>query len=173
MNSAGGSDSTNCVGTNEDASVSYVLIVAGNVTLYGQFLDKAELDDRVRSVKYSAGNDGITITVPHFWDYADIDPNFNVLLGAPEKYKNLCGKTRSQKKGLGVSKKIIAIVIPVVFFFAIIAVVVIVLLPRIKTWMKVRKAEKVQSVDLDHEMHIEKMGDMETHTSAGNFKVRF
>eukprot|EP00026_Physarum_polycephalum_P014845 Phypoly_transcript_15405.p1 GENE.Phypoly_transcript_15405~~Phypoly_transcript_15405.p1 ORF type:complete len:269 (+),score=47.86 Phypoly_transcript_15405:54-809(+) len=174
LDSLGADDSTNCVGTSEDASVSYILVVAGNVTLYGQFMNKAELDDRVRSVKYSAGNDGITITVPHFWDYADLDPNFNVLLGAPDKYTSLCEKIRLQKKGgLGVSKKIIAIVIPVVFLCAALAAAIILLFPRIKTWREVQKAEKVQSIDMEHQAHIEKRGDMETHTSAGKFKVQF
>eukprot|EP00026_Physarum_polycephalum_P014097 Phypoly_transcript_14571.p1 GENE.Phypoly_transcript_14571~~Phypoly_transcript_14571.p1 ORF type:complete len:268 (+),score=42.80 Phypoly_transcript_14571:54-806(+) len=173
MDSVGAYDSKNCYGTTEDASVSYVLVVSGDVTLYGQFMDKAELDDRVRSVKYSVGNDGITMTVPHFWDYADLDPNFNVLLGDPAKYTSLCEKPNSQKKGLGVSKKIIAIVIPVVFFCAALAVVIILLFPRIKTWRKVRKAEKVNSVDMDSGANIEKVDGMETHTTAGNFPLRF
>ena len=64
-----------CTGTSEDDSLRWVMTVVSNVTLYGQFIDKAELDGRVRGVKYEYKTDGITATIPHFWDYAGMLPS--------------------------------------------------------------------------------------------------
>eukprot|EP00026_Physarum_polycephalum_P005392 Phypoly_transcript_05426.p1 GENE.Phypoly_transcript_05426~~Phypoly_transcript_05426.p1 ORF type:complete len:356 (+),score=25.74 Phypoly_transcript_05426:398-1465(+) len=73
------------VNTDGDSSLSFIYFEYNGVLLYGTFLENAYLDDiyNIRLVRfyYNTTANTIDIEIPHFWDYVDIDPNFQVLLG--------------------------------------------------------------------------------------------
>jgi len=74
-----------CQSTNVGADLSnlhYILITLNGVSLYGKFLDFALLDNLMQNIQYSwdATVQMVAITVPHFWDTMDMDPDFQVLV---------------------------------------------------------------------------------------------
>jgi len=102
-----------CVNENVDDSgnLRWFMIIVSNVSLYGQFLDKAIVDNRIRTISYTLNSDQtVSAILPHFWDTAYMDPQFSVLLG--DKNTGDCGAVKSG--GSKVNKKLIAIIIPVV-----------------------------------------------------------
>eukprot|EP00026_Physarum_polycephalum_P015332 Phypoly_transcript_15983.p1 GENE.Phypoly_transcript_15983~~Phypoly_transcript_15983.p1 ORF type:complete len:147 (+),score=17.99 Phypoly_transcript_15983:258-698(+) len=70
--------------TNLDFSgnvLSYSLSV-NQVTLYARFLDIAVIDGKLANVQYTYDTKINTtiVTIPHFWDSAEFDPDFEVLV---------------------------------------------------------------------------------------------
>jgi len=85
------------------------------------------VDGRIRKVTYQLSSNTTTITaiLPHFWDYADVDPDFSLLHG---------DKNGDCKKKSGDSHKTLKIVVSVVLVLALIACVLIVMYPKMKFW---------------------------------------
>eukprot|EP00026_Physarum_polycephalum_P001313 Phypoly_transcript_01314.p1 GENE.Phypoly_transcript_01314~~Phypoly_transcript_01314.p1 ORF type:complete len:1011 (+),score=114.29 Phypoly_transcript_01314:384-3416(+) len=126
-------------------SLNWLTISYNSGTLYGQFLQAAVLDGRVQNITYKSDQNSITAVVPHFWEFAEIDPDFSVLLVSKEK-DPCTGKITREKSN---KTLIIAIVVPVV-------VVVVLFALAIAYWTKIhmrkhvraqRRNIKLQSVD--------------------------
>jgi len=123
--------------SDENGNLRWFTINIDGVIMYGQFLDKAELDGAVRVITFQLDkeNNVVTATIPHFWDYAVIDPSYAVLIG---DVASTCAST-----GLTVSTiLIIAIVVPVVVLAIIVVAWFLLLNKRFYTWRKVRKAAR-------------------------------
>eukprot|EP00026_Physarum_polycephalum_P019061 Phypoly_transcript_20895.p1 GENE.Phypoly_transcript_20895~~Phypoly_transcript_20895.p1 ORF type:complete len:155 (+),score=15.04 Phypoly_transcript_20895:135-599(+) len=140
--------SPSCVVSNADQqnNLRWFMIVRDQVSLYGQLLDTAVVDGRARLINYTLNDDNtITACIPHFWSFADMDPNYSVLIG--DKNANCDAKI---DKGKDV-KRTIAIVVPVVVVSLIIIVVLSVLFgPKIKMWLKRKRMHRLPShVDVD------------------------
>jgi len=71
-------------------------IQLNGVSLYGQFVDSAYFDDEIRSVQfsYNATAGDVIIEAPHFWDYVEFDPQFQVLIN-PDLVNRGCNGTAS------------------------------------------------------------------------------
>eukprot|EP00026_Physarum_polycephalum_P009764 Phypoly_transcript_09899.p1 GENE.Phypoly_transcript_09899~~Phypoly_transcript_09899.p1 ORF type:complete len:181 (+),score=25.46 Phypoly_transcript_09899:682-1224(+) len=144
--------------TDQSGNLRWVIVVVDGVSLYGQFLDKGVLDDRVRTVQYSLSADKTTVTatVPHFWDYIDLDPNFSVLVAANKKDLGICHDNKKDK-----TKLAIEIVVPVVVGLILIAGLVFLFRNRILTALKVRKMRRVPTSDVKMDsMHSESRDSM-------------
>jgi len=54
-----------------------------NIKLYSNYLPYAILDGIVKTVQFQttdSGDGDIQVTIPHFWEYAIIDPDYSVLV---------------------------------------------------------------------------------------------
>eukprot|EP00026_Physarum_polycephalum_P014188 Phypoly_transcript_14676.p1 GENE.Phypoly_transcript_14676~~Phypoly_transcript_14676.p1 ORF type:complete len:261 (+),score=32.56 Phypoly_transcript_14676:55-783(+) len=154
--------------TDQGGGLRYFMLVIDHVSLYGQFISKAVLDGHVRNIAYNLNSDNtITASLPHFWESADMDPQFSVLLSD--------SKATCSGKNHGVNLKII---LPVIFGVLFLAVLFIVLFPRIRLWRKLRSAQRVKSTEtesgseLKSQHQIEKMGSMEVNSASGRYIVQ-
>eukprot|EP00026_Physarum_polycephalum_P000833 Phypoly_transcript_00834.p1 GENE.Phypoly_transcript_00834~~Phypoly_transcript_00834.p1 ORF type:complete len:1260 (+),score=134.49 Phypoly_transcript_00834:229-3780(+) len=138
-----------CVNHQEDESgnLRWFMVSINGTALYGQFLDRAVADGRIRKVTYQLGRNttAITAIIPHFWEYADMDPDFSVLLG-DKNGKCVNGKKTHDMKAL-------KIVVPLVLGLALVACIIIVTYPRMRYLWRTRHAagpqqEPVQSTEL-------------------------
>eukprot|EP00026_Physarum_polycephalum_P002567 Phypoly_transcript_02574.p1 GENE.Phypoly_transcript_02574~~Phypoly_transcript_02574.p1 ORF type:complete len:882 (+),score=66.12 Phypoly_transcript_02574:322-2646(+) len=147
MNS-GASDKVSCVHQNADSqnNLRWFLVVINETSLYGQFLDKAEIDDRIHTISFVLKDEKtISAILPHFWDKASLDPQFSVLL---QDKTAKCGSKRNWK--------LIEILVPTLVGAAILCGVIIVVYPRYQTWRKTRKMKHVgSSVELDSKNNIQ------------------
>eukprot|EP00026_Physarum_polycephalum_P002376 Phypoly_transcript_02382.p1 GENE.Phypoly_transcript_02382~~Phypoly_transcript_02382.p1 ORF type:complete len:938 (+),score=119.17 Phypoly_transcript_02382:92-2815(+) len=176
MDSGGSSGNQNaCVSdkTDESGSLQWVLFVINDLSLYGEFEAKAEVDYRIQTVTYTLdkANNTITATLPHFWEIADMDPHFSVLIGdttATDQCGNIIKKGNS-------NKKIIEIVVPIVVGLVLLVALAVVFYPRIKLYFKLRR-QRIPSSDpamsQSVEMEIEKRGDMEVNTASGRYVLQ-
>lgn len=102
------------------------------------------------------------------------------MLGGAEKDEDKCkANSENTKKNGGVSKKLIAIVVPVVVVgVAAILVAAVLVIPKLRNYVKVRRGVKIHK---DHELAnvsnnedpvtIERRNNMELNTVAGNYTV--
>eukprot|EP00026_Physarum_polycephalum_P002699 Phypoly_transcript_02707.p1 GENE.Phypoly_transcript_02707~~Phypoly_transcript_02707.p1 ORF type:complete len:863 (+),score=100.25 Phypoly_transcript_02707:263-2590(+) len=153
--------------SSDSGNLLWILVVVGKESLYGQFLDTAIVDDRVRKITYALLPDQtIQATLPHFWSYAEMDPNFNVLLGDSNT-----GPCKSKKN----NNKLLAlyIVVPVVAV-ALVVIAFLVFAPTIRTRWAVHKNRTASQARLNdsRDVEIEKIDSMEVRSHAGNFNVR-
>eukprot|EP00026_Physarum_polycephalum_P000868 Phypoly_transcript_00869.p1 GENE.Phypoly_transcript_00869~~Phypoly_transcript_00869.p1 ORF type:complete len:1150 (+),score=116.12 Phypoly_transcript_00869:388-3837(+) len=123
---SGGKSTKNCVNSQEDesSSLQWLLVVVDDVALYGQFESKAVMDGRIQTISYALNQSdhSVSAILPHFWDSANLDPRFNVLLGDS---KAKCG-THSKTN----TKLILEIVIPVVVALILVSIIILLLAPR-------------------------------------------
>eukprot|EP00026_Physarum_polycephalum_P005781 Phypoly_transcript_05819.p1 GENE.Phypoly_transcript_05819~~Phypoly_transcript_05819.p1 ORF type:complete len:186 (+),score=18.62 Phypoly_transcript_05819:1180-1737(+) len=136
MNS-GVAGAVSCTKKNTDSSNSlrWFMVVVNDTSLYGQFLDKAEIDTKIRNISFVLKDEQtIAAVLPHFWEYASLDPQFSLLLKDPSAN---CGKKFNWK--------LIEILVPTLVGAAILCGLIVFLYPRIKTCIKVRKMKKVDS----------------------------
>jgi len=103
--------STSADGT-DGRNLQWMKLSVYGVSLYAKFLEFAVIDDEVQTVQfnYIPNNNGaveVHALVPHFWNYAEIDPNYAVLVetkaGTPEMPSSSGGR------GLSTITKIIII----------------------------------------------------------------
>eukprot|EP00026_Physarum_polycephalum_P013374 Phypoly_transcript_13768.p1 GENE.Phypoly_transcript_13768~~Phypoly_transcript_13768.p1 ORF type:complete len:160 (+),score=20.86 Phypoly_transcript_13768:285-764(+) len=76
---------SSCVDTQTDTDSNNLLwmqVRFNGAVVYGRFSYYAELDGEVKKVQYSYdfSSSAIEITIPHFWDQAVFDPDFQILL---------------------------------------------------------------------------------------------
>eukprot|EP00026_Physarum_polycephalum_P009017 Phypoly_transcript_09126.p1 GENE.Phypoly_transcript_09126~~Phypoly_transcript_09126.p1 ORF type:complete len:144 (+),score=30.40 Phypoly_transcript_09126:1002-1433(+) len=133
METTGNQNSSTCAGIDsENNSVRWFTISYNKTTLYGQFLNYALLDGHVRNITYTSSSPSIvTAVVQHFWESAEVDPNFVVLLDNEDP----C----THKKGFN-KKLLLAILIPVVVV-VLLLILFIGFYSRISTWVKLRQAK--------------------------------
>lgn len=123
---------------NEGGSVQWVMIVIDDVALYGQFINKAEIDNRVRTISFKSANNSISAILPHFWNYAYMDPQFSLLLG--DKNIHTCeGQIKNNKMN---TITVVAISVPVVVGTCLIVGAVVVFLYRVQTKFSIKKGKK-------------------------------
>eukprot|EP00026_Physarum_polycephalum_P003519 Phypoly_transcript_03532.p1 GENE.Phypoly_transcript_03532~~Phypoly_transcript_03532.p1 ORF type:complete len:603 (+),score=53.04 Phypoly_transcript_03532:570-2378(+) len=101
------------------ASLIWVQLTLNGIAVYAQFDPSAIVDGRNRSISFTLQTDNsVVATLPHFWDFSELDPLYSVLL-SPES-DNGC----SSKSSNHTSKKvIIAVVVSIVGTALIIAIV--------------------------------------------------
>lgn len=161
----------------ESGSVQWFTIVVDNVTLYAELIDRAIIDDRVRSITYTLNDTdhSITAILPHFWDSADMDPNYSVLLGDEDS----CTK---KVKADDNTRRLLIIILPIVVGVILLIALLVIVAPRLRTRYKVyreRKSHKFEnqlseisnSTEPEMEMKIEKASDMEVYTASGRYHV--
>jgi len=98
-------DKNNCATTdtseNAEQNLKWISVNYNGATLYGTFIEFAEVDRTARNIQFAySGNNQINIIIPHFWESAIFDPNFQVLLGYNSKggcdnitkHKSITGK---------------------------------------------------------------------------------
>lgn len=73
----------------QKGNLRWFKIRMGKFWFYAQFLDYAVLDKNKKSVKISKNKEEVSLTFPHFWDQAVIDPNYSILMPT-EDDKNDC-----------------------------------------------------------------------------------
>lgn len=78
--------------SDNSGNVRWTEFTVDQVTLYGSFLDYALVDQFTKPMQVKAENSGaiLTLTLPHFWVHAVIDPDFSVILGKPLKPEDPC-----------------------------------------------------------------------------------
>jgi hypothetical protein len=59
--------------------------VIDGVQVYGKFLDDALIDQEPKPMLVTEEGNSLILTLPHFWDYAAIDPGILTIL----TYKNI------------------------------------------------------------------------------------
>eukprot|EP00026_Physarum_polycephalum_P014564 Phypoly_transcript_15093.p1 GENE.Phypoly_transcript_15093~~Phypoly_transcript_15093.p1 ORF type:complete len:251 (+),score=16.48 Phypoly_transcript_15093:33-755(+) len=125
-----------CQNNDQDSSnLRWTMVVIDGVALYGQFLPFAEIDGRVQSISYKLNSDNtVTALLPHFWDTADMDPHYSVLVGDKD---SLCGEKKISTKLL-----IIYIAVPVVVVILVMVLFFAVVWPRFKLWYQVKMGTK-------------------------------
>eukprot|EP00026_Physarum_polycephalum_P000327 Phypoly_transcript_00327.p1 GENE.Phypoly_transcript_00327~~Phypoly_transcript_00327.p1 ORF type:complete len:1631 (+),score=195.10 Phypoly_transcript_00327:260-5152(+) len=174
-NANSNSKSTTCTNDEDNTgNLQWLLLVVDQTSLYVQFLDSALVDGRVRKISFSFNSSDQTVSaiLPHFWEFSEMDPSYNVLLGDVSA-DEACTGVKTKNKS--VSKKvIIAVVVPVVVLILLVVLFLIFVLPRLKTWMKVRHSTRVPShnpdTELDH-MQIERTKEYSVNSAAGNFRL--
>jgi len=76
-------------GTDSSGNLQWVTVTINSTSMYGKFMDTALLDNKTRTVTFSLNEDGsVTGSIPHFWEQAEIDPSYSVLLG---ERRDSCG----------------------------------------------------------------------------------
>eukprot|EP00026_Physarum_polycephalum_P014446 Phypoly_transcript_14960.p1 GENE.Phypoly_transcript_14960~~Phypoly_transcript_14960.p1 ORF type:complete len:300 (+),score=45.21 Phypoly_transcript_14960:30-902(+) len=138
-------EASTCFDEDQSGSLRWFVVEVDQVALYGQLLNKSLVDGRVRSASfyYSESEKTLSAVLPHFWDYAELDPSYSVLLD-DKTYDQAC---RHKKKKINTTL-IYAIVIPVVVVIILIGTFIF-FYPRIKTWLAVRrKTVGSQSVEM-------------------------
>eukprot|EP00026_Physarum_polycephalum_P015775 Phypoly_transcript_16546.p1 GENE.Phypoly_transcript_16546~~Phypoly_transcript_16546.p1 ORF type:complete len:216 (+),score=36.38 Phypoly_transcript_16546:186-833(+) len=144
----------------------FTLNVNGN-TLYGQFENRAIVDELQRKVNFTLSDDNFVIAkLPHFWNSAVVDPSYSVLLSSPP---DGCHKKKKVN--------IVAIVVPIAV--VVILVAGIFLIPQVRTKLTIcfKKREISHSESSSHlkgksEVEFDKINSMEVHSNAGNFRVQ-
>jgi len=133
---------------NNGGNLDWMTLYAGSLSLYSQFLSYALLDDLNTTVQFVAqsqtgGTSEVQILIPHFWDYAEIDPNYAVLVEADQTGSG------GQNQFMYI---IIAIVVACVVAVAIIIVVTgLVIKKRRRTRSKSELNSKLSSANLQEE----------------------
>eukprot|EP00026_Physarum_polycephalum_P007387 Phypoly_transcript_07447.p1 GENE.Phypoly_transcript_07447~~Phypoly_transcript_07447.p1 ORF type:complete len:469 (+),score=93.90 Phypoly_transcript_07447:178-1407(+) len=125
----------------EHGNLKWIKYLINGFAFYGQFQDKAILDGYIRTIRFrqNVTDNSIITIIPHFWDYADIDPNFAVLLDTDSKPDK---PGDAPKKGGGVSLMVI-IAIPAAVGGVLVGTIFVCFAgPRLKEWWKVKKAYK-------------------------------
>ncbi|KYQ91538.1 hypothetical protein DLAC_07300 [Tieghemostelium lacteum] len=105
-------------GTTNDSNNDYVKLQIDNNSLYGRFIKRGVIDNRVRTIENiffnnnestnSNSNSRIGINIPYFRKSVELDPDFSVLLditNANDKDNSIChisdkGLTKSQLAGI-------------------------------------------------------------------------
>eukprot|EP00026_Physarum_polycephalum_P004322 Phypoly_transcript_04340.p1 GENE.Phypoly_transcript_04340~~Phypoly_transcript_04340.p1 ORF type:complete len:390 (+),score=42.78 Phypoly_transcript_04340:1014-2183(+) len=132
---------TDCVTTHttedESANLRTLKIESNGVELYGKFEEIAIIDTSVKNVQFSYDQTSqhTLVTIPHFWAFADIDPDFQVLINPLGPSTPGCG-AKSHKKN--VTGKIVGAVVGAIVGVAIIVAISILLYKRHrkKRWMQ-------------------------------------
>eukprot|EP00026_Physarum_polycephalum_P000794 Phypoly_transcript_00795.p1 GENE.Phypoly_transcript_00795~~Phypoly_transcript_00795.p1 ORF type:complete len:1302 (-),score=134.46 Phypoly_transcript_00795:84-3989(-) len=122
-----GGNSCSDVKTN-GPTVLWTTISIDGISMYTQFSNDAYVDGRERTILFSQENQySVAAKLPHFWSYAELDPNFAVILNMNSK-ENVCGKIKSTHS---VRKKIvIAVVVPLLGVGLVVLVVLFILRHR-------------------------------------------
>jgi len=127
----------NCEGAfeNTNRDVKWISITVGNTTLYAQFDNKAIVDGRVRTITYSLNKTDYSVAaiLPHFWNYAEMDPQYGVLLQDTISQK----ECKNNKRGW---LFIIEIAVPSIVVVILLVVFIIVGSTRLRTYLRVRKS---------------------------------
>jgi len=67
----------------DGGTLQWMVLSSGGFNLYAKFLEYAIIDDVVQTVRFTyvdnEGSPEVYVDVPHFWNYAEIDPNYVVL----------------------------------------------------------------------------------------------
>eukprot|EP00026_Physarum_polycephalum_P017905 Phypoly_transcript_19287.p1 GENE.Phypoly_transcript_19287~~Phypoly_transcript_19287.p1 ORF type:complete len:190 (+),score=20.11 Phypoly_transcript_19287:134-703(+) len=151
--------------TDEIQSLKWFTLTIAGVSLYGQFLNKAIIDESIRVINFTlTAENSVRIKLPHFWNNAVVDPTYSVLISGG---KGNCGKTNQ-------SVEIVEIVVPVVVVFIIGILVIILLLPRIRSAIMIAFARHrlEESSDIGNAMEIERITGLEVNSSAGKFVLQ-
>jgi len=88
-------------------NLRWVELTVGDYSLYGSFLNVAEVDGKVRSMQINSIDSSVlSFILPHFWVTAIVDPDFSVLLGKPtsSNTKSTCEQDEQKRGGTGESK---------------------------------------------------------------------
>eukprot|EP00026_Physarum_polycephalum_P001535 Phypoly_transcript_01537.p1 GENE.Phypoly_transcript_01537~~Phypoly_transcript_01537.p1 ORF type:complete len:1066 (+),score=142.70 Phypoly_transcript_01537:113-3199(+) len=159
-------ESKTCVkdSTDQSGSLLWIMVIIDDVSLYGQFTPLAVLDGRVRNISYFLNGDNtISVSLPHFWDSAEIDPQFSVLL------------SDSQASCAGSKSKVnLKLILPIIFGVLLLVILFIIVFPRARLWWKLRHLKRVKSseTESEKEIEIEKIGEMEVNTASGRYVVQ-
>jgi len=177
-------------GTDSSGNLQWFTITLNSTSMYGKFMDTALLDNKTRTVTFSLNEDNsVTASIPHFWEQAEIDPSYSVLLG---ERQDSCGANDNSIKS----------VVYIATFASLGGVIVLsafayfIVYPRLKLaiqvrrhlqndpeidssdhssrWRKLKKRFKSvssSSVELSEMPTFERANGMEAMTSAGHFKV--
>eukprot|EP00026_Physarum_polycephalum_P000636 Phypoly_transcript_00637.p1 GENE.Phypoly_transcript_00637~~Phypoly_transcript_00637.p1 ORF type:complete len:1406 (+),score=212.85 Phypoly_transcript_00637:35-4252(+) len=154
-------------------SVAWIKVTLNGFSAYGQFQPQASIDGVSRKIIFELNNDDtISAVLPHFWEVAEFDPSFSVLVGDGSSGKvDECGNPIKSHS----IKKTVAIAVPVAIIgAALLAGIVILLLKRRhernnrKKWKNIKMQQKESS---DSELIHERAKDMEVNTAAGRFVV--
>eukprot|EP00026_Physarum_polycephalum_P010910 Phypoly_transcript_11096.p1 GENE.Phypoly_transcript_11096~~Phypoly_transcript_11096.p1 ORF type:complete len:394 (+),score=50.82 Phypoly_transcript_11096:73-1182(+) len=97
--------------TNDNANLQWLKVFINGVTLYGSFQNYAMLDDVMRNISFSFDSAAsvVTVKVPFFWQTAEFDPNFQVLLDTQTTSEVICQS--NNKKSNNISGKIAGAVV--------------------------------------------------------------
>ncbi|KYQ91539.1 hypothetical protein DLAC_07301 [Tieghemostelium lacteum] len=119
-------------GTTNDSNNDYVKLQIDNNSLYGRFIKRGVIDNRVRTIENiffnnnestnSNSNSRIGINIPYFRKSVELDPDFSVLLditNANDKDNSIC----EQISDKGLSKSQLAGIIIGAVAFALIAII--------------------------------------------------
>jgi len=118
-----GDDDCEVTNPNIDSSdtLRSITLSINGYTLYGRFLDTAIIDGVVQRVQFSydSSSSETIATVPHFWDSAVFDPDYQVLLdpnigGCNKHSKNITGKVVGGVVGGVVG---LALIVAIIMFF--------------------------------------------------------
>jgi len=76
----------------ESGNLLSLQVQLNGVTLYGKFSEYAYLDSLIKVIQfyYNASAGDVVIEIPHFWDYAAFDPDFQVLIDPEEVSISTC-----------------------------------------------------------------------------------
>eukprot|EP00026_Physarum_polycephalum_P004390 Phypoly_transcript_04408.p1 GENE.Phypoly_transcript_04408~~Phypoly_transcript_04408.p1 ORF type:complete len:486 (+),score=51.38 Phypoly_transcript_04408:685-2142(+) len=136
----GNSQDPTCVrdSTQENGGLAWLLVVVDKIALYVKFIPRAVLDGRIRAIQYVLNSDSsITVSLPHFWDHADIDPQFSVLLS--DKQATCHNKKHSRVK--------LKVILPIIFGVLFLAILFVIAFPRIRLWWRVRHSKRLSSTE--------------------------
>eukprot|EP00026_Physarum_polycephalum_P004546 Phypoly_transcript_04568.p2 GENE.Phypoly_transcript_04568~~Phypoly_transcript_04568.p2 ORF type:complete len:259 (+),score=35.80 Phypoly_transcript_04568:281-1057(+) len=107
--------------TDTGGNLQWVKISRNGVAVYVQFVPDAMIDGRKQDITFSLlGDFTFAATFPHFWTFAELDPNFNVLLDPISYYD--CAKKSSHKTKVA----IIASTVTIVGLLLIVAIIVVI-----------------------------------------------
>eukprot|EP00026_Physarum_polycephalum_P002505 Phypoly_transcript_02512.p1 GENE.Phypoly_transcript_02512~~Phypoly_transcript_02512.p1 ORF type:complete len:910 (+),score=55.06 Phypoly_transcript_02512:331-2730(+) len=127
MKTTGNNSSSPVTKTNLDnnpdaGSVRWITMSYGDTTLYGKFLDLAIVDGRARNITYVHSSDTVvTAVVPHFWEYAVVDPDLSVLVASRDSSNSVGTKSKT-----GLNKTLlIEILVPVAAVFLLVILIAI------------------------------------------------
>eukprot|EP01111_Echinosteliopsis_oligospora_P013674 TRINITY_DN4962_c0_g1_i1.p1 TRINITY_DN4962_c0_g1~~TRINITY_DN4962_c0_g1_i1.p1 ORF type:complete len:1017 (+),score=227.48 TRINITY_DN4962_c0_g1_i1:60-3110(+) len=136
-------------------ALQWVQTSISGYSMYASFVNQVEIDGRRRVINWTNNNTAGTVSaiLPHFWDFAEVDPNYSVLLNVHEdptsssSEKN-CGTTTSPPLAAlddhvspphSTNKTTLIIIVVVVGGVAVVAAIVGAILFTVKK-RKVRKS---------------------------------
>jgi len=110
------------MGVGEGGNLEWTKLYVGPVSLYSEFFPFAVLDDATKAIQFVSQkeNGNVQILVPHFWEYAEIDPSYSVLVEPDNDQTNLC-----RDSSTSISIIIIIIIVVCIFGTAIVIVAVV------------------------------------------------
>jgi len=115
--------------------LKWLTITGDKVKLYAQFDNAALVDGRVRKISYSLDNSYMSFqaVLPHFWDFAELDPQFSMVLESQSP-------SSTNETALNLE-----IALPSAFGVVLLLIFLTIGFSRLRTYLRVKKSfKKVQ-----------------------------
>eukprot|EP00026_Physarum_polycephalum_P002084 Phypoly_transcript_02088.p1 GENE.Phypoly_transcript_02088~~Phypoly_transcript_02088.p1 ORF type:complete len:970 (+),score=100.19 Phypoly_transcript_02088:343-2910(+) len=135
--SAGAGEKGNVCSHSRGPSVLWTTLSINGVSLYTHFTQDANVDGRERSISFVQRDQySISAKFPHFWTFAELDPNFWVLLDLADSCTSLTKQKHQVRKVVT-----IAVVVPIIGIALIVGVLFLIYvnIKRARTQKKLRE----------------------------------